>query len=190
MMKRFYRSFGLDIEKWTKLGNSGTLVTQTHCRFPSRRSKVQNADCAAKLLAQAAPPNQNATVIGALSKRKIRWQNQNQIILNPSSVNFKKFTVAPLIIRRLITSTTQPRSSSYAGITGHLNSNLAFTFVAVQVAANVLPNAGNRPRAKDTISHADHQLPSWLDGWLILTWGRIDDGRHFVKIKFCHPDAT
>jgi hypothetical protein len=111
-------------------------------------------------LVQAEPPNRNAAVIGALSKRKIRWQNQNPMIPNPSSVNFKKSTVAPLIIRRLITSTIQPRSSSFAAATGHSNSSLAFTFVAVRDAANVLPNAGDRPRAKGTISNFDHQLPS------------------------------
>jgi hypothetical protein len=52
----------------------------------------------------------------------------------------------------LIISTIQPKSLSFAAATGHLNSNLAFTFVAVRVAANVLPNAGNRPRAKGTIA--------------------------------------
>lgn len=103
-------------------------------------------------LIQVASSNRNAAVIGALSKRKIRWQNQNPMIPNPSSVNFKKSTVAPLIIRRLIISTIQPKSSSFAATTGHLNSNLAFTFVAVRVAANVLLNAGNRPRAKGTIA--------------------------------------
>jgi hypothetical protein len=71
--------------------------------------------------------------------------------------------VAPLIIRRLITSTIQPRSSSYVAITGRLNSSPAFTFVAVRVAANVLPNAGNRPRAKDMILNDDHQLQPWLN---------------------------
>jgi hypothetical protein len=103
-------------------------------------------------LAQAVPPNRNVAVIGALSKRKIRWQNQNPITLNPSSVNFKKSTVAPLIIQGLIILTIQPKSSSFAATTGHLNSNLAFTFVAVRVAANVLLNAGNRPQAKGTIA--------------------------------------
>jgi hypothetical protein len=66
--------------------------------------------------------------------------------------------VAPLIIRRLIISTIQPKSLSSAAATGRLNSSLAFTFVAVRVAANVLPNAENRLRAKDIISNCDHQL--------------------------------
>jgi hypothetical protein len=107
-------------------------------------------------LAQVVKPNRNAAVRGALSKRKIRWQNQNPMTPNPSSVNSKEFTVAPLIIQRLITSTIQRRSSSYAAITGRLNSSPAFTFVAVLVAANVSPNAGNRRRTKDTISTHDH----------------------------------
>jgi hypothetical protein len=77
---------------------------------------------------------------------------------NLSSVSFKEFTVVPLIIRRLIISTIQPKSLSSAAATGRLNSSPAFTFVAVRVAANVLPNAGNRLRAKDIISNCDHQL--------------------------------
>ena len=115
-------------------------------------------------LVQAEPLNRNIAAIGALSKRKIRWQNQNPMIPNPSSVNFKKFTAAPLIIRKLITSTIQPKSSSFAAATGHSNSSLVFTFGAVQVAANVLLNVGNRSDAKDTISNFDHQLPSSPDG--------------------------
>ena len=109
-------------------------------------------------LVQAEPLNRNIALIGALSKRKIRWQNQNPMIPNPSFVNFKKFTVAPLITQKLITSTIQPRLSSFAAAMGHSNSNLAFTFVAARVAANVLPDVGNRPRAKDIISNCDHQL--------------------------------
>jgi hypothetical protein len=135
-----------------------SVSRKTQCQFSCHLPKAQNVNCAPKFLAQAAPQNQNATVIGALSKRKIRWQNQNPMILNPSSVNFKKFTVVPLNIRRLITSTIQPRLSSYAAITDHLNSSLAFIFVAAQVAANVLPNVGNRRRAKDTISNYNHEL--------------------------------
>jgi len=111
-------------------------------------------------LVQAEPLKRNIAVIGALSKRKIRWQNQNPMIPNQSSVNFKKFTAAPLIIRRLITSTIQPKSSSFAAATGHSNSSLVFTFGAVRVAANVLLNVENRSGAEDTISNFDHQLPS------------------------------
>jgi hypothetical protein len=116
-------------------------------------------------LVQAIPPNRNAAVTGALSKRKIRWQNQNPMTRNPSSVNFKRSTVAPLIIRRLIISTIQPKSLSFAAGMGHLNSSLAFTFEAVRVAANALPNVENRRRAKasiskDTISNNNHQLHS------------------------------
>ena len=111
-------------------------------------------------LIQVASSNRNAAVIGTLSKRKIRWQNQNPMIPNPSSVNFKKFTAAPLIIRKLITSTIQPKSSSFAAATGHSNSSLVFTFGAVRVAANVLLNVGNRSDTEDTISNFDHQLPS------------------------------
>jgi len=99
-------------------------------------------------------------VIGALSKRKIRWQNQNPITLNPSSVNFKKSTVAHLIIQGLIILTIQPKSSSFVAAMGHSNSSLAFTFAAVRVAANVLPNAENRRHAKDKISNNNHQLQS------------------------------
>jgi hypothetical protein len=120
-------------------------------------------------LAQAVPPNRNVAVIGALSKRKIRWQNQNPITLNPSSVNFKKSMVAPLIIQGLIIITIQPKSPSFAAAMGHSNSSLAFTFAAVRVAANVLPNAENRRHAKDTISKDtisinNHQLQSWPAG--------------------------
>ena len=158
MKRRFRRSFGQDIEKCAKLDNSDTRHAKRnaglHLIGQKYRIRIVRQNC----LAQVAPPNRNAAVIGALSKRKIRWQNQNPMIPSPSFVNFKKFTVAPLIIRRLITSTIQLRSSSYAAITGHLNSSLAFTFVAVRVAVNVLPNAGNRPRAKDTISNYGHQL--------------------------------
>jgi len=114
----------------------------------------------ANYLVQAVPPYRNAAVIGALSKRKIRWQNQNPTTLNPSSVNFKKSTVAPLIIRGLIILTIQPKSSSFAAAMGHSNSSLAFTFAAVRVAANVLPNAENRRHAKDKISNNNHQLQS------------------------------
>jgi hypothetical protein len=120
-------------------------------------------------LAQAAPPNRNAAVIEALSKRKIRWQNQNPIIPSPSFVNFKKSTAVPLIIQRLIILTIQPKSSSFVAAMGHSNSSLAFTFAAVRVAANVLPNAENRHHAKDTISKDtisinNHQLQSWPAG--------------------------
>ena len=115
-------------------------------------------------LIQVASSNRNAAVIGALSKRKIRWQNQNPMIPNPSSVNFKKSTVAPLIIQGLIILTIQPKSSSFAAAMGHSNSSLAFTFAAVRVAANVLPNAENRRHAKDTISNNNHQLQSWPAG--------------------------
>ena len=90
------------------------------------------------------------------------------MILSLSSVNFKKFTAVPLIIQRLITSTIQPRSSSYAGATGHSNSSLAFTFVAVQAAANVFQNAANSPNAIDTSPKHDNKLQSWPDGWMIF----------------------
>jgi len=134
-----------------------------------RSAKSPECVLCGKLLGKAVPPHQNAAVIGALSKRKIRWQNQDPMILSLSSVNFKKFTAVPLIIQRLITSTIQPRSSSYADATGHSNSSLAFTFAAVRVAANVLPNAENRHHAKDTISKDtisinNHQLQSWPAG--------------------------
>ena len=157
-MKRFHRSFGQDIEKCAKLGNSDTPHAKRNAGFhligQKHRIRIVRQNC----LAQAALPNRNAAVIGALSKRKIRWQNQNPMTLNPSSANFRKSTVVPLIIQRLITSTIQPKSSSYAAATGHSNSSLACIFVAVRVAANVLPNAGNRLRAKDIISNCDHQL--------------------------------
>jgi hypothetical protein len=134
-----------------------------------RSAKSPKCVLCGKLLGKAVPPHQNAAVIGALSKRKIRWQNQNRITLNPSSVNFKKSTVAPLIIQGLIILTIQPKSSSFAAAMGHSNSSLAFTFAAVRVAANVLPNAENRRHAKDTISKDtisinNHQLQSWPAG--------------------------
>ena len=141
-----------------------SLVSRiAHLRFSTHRSKPKNADCVAKLLGigRTAKPKRRrdrGAVIETLSKRKIRWQNQNPMILNPLFVNFKEFTVAPLIIRRLIISTIQPKSLSSVAATGRLNSSLAFTFVAVRVAANVLPNAENRLRAKDIISNCDHQL--------------------------------
>jgi hypothetical protein len=141
LMRRFLQIFWPDIEKSAELGNSGACATQT-------------------CLAQAVPPNRNATLIGALSKRKIRWQRQNPMIPRPSPVNFKKFMAAPSIIQRLITSTIQPRSSSYAAVTGRSNNSLAFTFEAARVAVNVLQNAANRPHAKSTISKFDHQLQS------------------------------
>ena len=158
MMRRSHRSFGQDIEKFTKLGNSDTHHAKRNAGFHLIGQKYRIRIVRQNCLAQAAPPNRNAAVIGALSKRKIRWQNQNPMIPNPLSVNFKEFTVAPLIIRRLIISTIQPKSLSSAAATGRLNSSPAFTFVAVRVAANVLPNAGNRLRAKDIISNCDHQL--------------------------------
>ncbi|MDC3293643.1 hypothetical protein OAW18_05040 [Alphaproteobacteria bacterium] len=129
-----------------------------------RSAKSPECVLCGKLLGKAVPPHQNAAMIGALSKRKIRWQNQNPTTLNPSSVNFKKSTVAPLIIQGLIILTIQPKSSSFAAAMGHSNSSLAFTFAAVRVAANVLPNAENRRQAKDTISNNNHQLQSWPAG--------------------------
>ena len=158
MMRRSHRSFGQDIEKCAKLGNSDTRHAKRNTGFHLIGQKYRIQIVWQNCLAQAAPPNRNAAVIGALSKRKIRWQNQNPMILTPSFVNFRKFTAAPLIIRRLIISTIQPKSLSSAAVTGRLNSSPAFTFVAVRVAVNVLPNAGNRPRAKDTISNYGHQL--------------------------------
>ena len=160
MIRQFHRSFGQDIEKSTKLGNSDIRNAKRNAGFHLIGQKYRIRIVRQNCLAQAAPPNRNAAVIGALSKRKIRWQNQNPMIPIPSFVNFKKFTVAPLIIRRLITSTIQPKSSSFAAATGHSNSSLVFTFGAVRVAANVLLNVGNRSGAEDTISNFDHQLPS------------------------------
>jgi hypothetical protein len=125
-----------------------------------RSAKSPECVLCGKLLGKAVPPHQNAAVIGALSKRKIRWQNQNRITLNPSSVNFKKSTVAPLIIQGLIILTIQPKSSSFAAATGHLNSSLAFTFVAVQAAANVFQNAANSPNAIDASPKYDNKLQS------------------------------
>ena len=111
MMRRFHRSFSQDIEKFTKLGNSDTRHAKRNAGFHLIGQKYRIRIVQQNCLAQAAPPNRNAAVIGAFSKRKIRWQNQNPMIPSPSFVNFKKFTAAPLIIRRLITSTIQPRSS-------------------------------------------------------------------------------
>jgi len=145
------------------------MAHKTHCQLSCDRPKAQNAYYVANYLVQAVSPHRNAAVIGALSKRNIRWQNQNPITLNPSSVNFKKSTVAPLIIRGLIILTIQPKLSSFVAAMGHSNSSLAFTFAAVRVAANVLPNAENRRHAKDTISKDtisinNHQLQSWPAG--------------------------
>ena len=123
-----------------------------------RSAKSPECVLCGKLLGKAVPPHQNAAVIGALSKRKIRWQNQNPITLNPSSVNFKKSTVAHLIIQGLIILTIQPKSSSFAAATGHSNSSLAFTFVAVQAAANVFQNAANSPNAIDASPKYDNKL--------------------------------
>jgi hypothetical protein len=125
-----------------------------------RSAKSPECVLCGKLLGKAVPPHQNAAVIGALSKRKIRWQNQNPITLNPSSVNFKKSTVAHLIIQGLIILTIQPKSSSFAAAMGHSNSSLAFTFVAVQAAANVFQNAANSPNAIDASPKYDNKLQS------------------------------
>jgi hypothetical protein len=125
-----------------------------------RSAKSPECVLCGKLLGKAVPPHQNAAVIGALSKRKIRWQNQNPTTLSPSSVNFKKSTVAPLIIQGLIILTIQPKSSSFAAAMGHSNSSLAFTFVAVQAAANVFQNAANSPNAIDASPKYDNKLQS------------------------------
>jgi hypothetical protein len=68
--------------------------------------------------------------------------------------------VAPLIIQGLIILTIQPKSSSFAAAMGHSNSSLAFTFVAVQAAANVFQNAANSPNAIDASPKYDNKLQS------------------------------
>ena len=49
MTKRFYRSFGLDIEKWIKLGNIEPCVTQTQCLCRPRSAKVPECRLGGKI---------------------------------------------------------------------------------------------------------------------------------------------